>query len=202
MTAAPLGSENLNVAIAGVSVEGGEVSLSVTVRKIAQTVEGRTATVTELYGVAAQIEALYARNGFILTRATVPPQDLKDGSTFRIVIIEGFIESIDDSSVPTAVRGPVAKRLASLVGARGLTLKQIERRVLIAARVPGVSLETTIVPGGQIGGAKLVLQTKYRPLEGGLSVNNRLSNAYDNWSFDAQVVANCPSSEHLAQMAA
>lgn len=189
-TVAPAGSENLSVAIAAVSIEGGDAAHAAETRRLAAAVEGRTVSVAELYGVAAQIEALYARSGFILTRATVPPQDLKDGSTFRIVIVEGFIEAIDDSAVPSAVRGPVARRLAGLVNARGLTLKQIERRVLLAGRVPGVSLETTLVPGSQIGGARLVLRTQYRPLQGGLSINNRLSNAYDNFSFDAQIVAN------------
>ncbi len=187
---APAGSENLTVTLASVSVEGGRADLAPQVDEIVRPLQGRQVSVAELYDAASRIEGLYARAGQVLARATVPPQQLRDGSTFRIVIVEGFIQSIDDSALPASVRGPVRRRLAPLVGARGVTMRQIERRLLLAARVPGVSLRSTLVPGTEIGGAKLVLNADYAPLSGSVSAGNSLPDSFDTWSFDARMAAN------------
>ena len=190
LTAAPAGAENLSVRIDRVDVSGGLPQYADAVAQMARSFEGRTVTIAALYDLAARIEALYARDGFVLTRAAVPPQDLRDGATFRIVIVEGFIESIDDSAVPEKVRGPIRNRLTSMIGRKGLSLQEIERHVLLAARTPGVRLTTTLVPGEQSGGARLVLQAQHKPVNGGIGTDNMLSDAYDNWNFDAQVALN------------
>ena len=190
LTAAPAGADGLSVRIDHVVVEGAAPEYADAIANFTRPVEGRTVTVAALYEVAAKIEALYARDGHILTRATLPPQSLKDGATLRIVVVEGFIESIDDSGVPAKVRGPIGRRLAKLVNARGLSLAQIERQVLLAARVPGVTLRTTLVPGEQVGGARLVLQVEHDAISGGLGADNTLSDAYDNWAIEARLTAN------------
>lgn len=190
LTAAPAGAEALSVRIDRVAVEGAAPDYAEAIAGFTRPVEGRTVTVATLYEIAAKIEALYAQDGHILTRATLPPQSLKDGAILRIVVIEGFIESIDDSGVPAKVRGPIRERLARLINVPGLRLPQIERRVLLAARVPGVKLRTTLVPGEQLGGARLVLQVEHDALAGGLGADNTLSDAYDDWAIEARLTAN------------
>lgn len=190
LTAAPAGAEGLSVRIDRVTVEGAAPQYTAAIAALVREVEGRTVTVAALYEVAARIETLYARDGHILTRATLPPQSLKDGAEVRIVVVEGFIESIDDSQVPEKVRAPVRQRLAGLVNIPGLSLPQIERRVLLAGRVPGVNLRTTLVPGEQVGGARLVLQVEHTPLSASIGADNALSDSYDNWSFEARLAAN------------
>lgn len=190
LTAAPAGADNLSVRIDRVTVQDAAPQYADAIAALVRSVEGRTVTVAALYEVAARIEALYARDGHILTRATVPPQSLQDGAVLRIVVVEGFIESIDDSQTPQAVRAPVRQRLAGLVNVRGLTLSQIERRVLLATRVPGVNLRTTLVPGEQVGGARLVLQVEHQPISASIGADNGLSDAYDNWSYEVRLAAN------------
>lgn len=192
LTAAPQGAENLSVRVGHVEMSGAQPQYAEAIADLAREVEGRQVSVANLYRIAAQIEALYAKDGYILTRATVPPQELKDGGSFRIVIVEGFIESVDDTSVPAKVRGPVGKKLAPLIRKRGVVLNDIERRLLLAARVPGVSLSSTLVPGDQPGGARLVLQARHKSLSATLSIDNMLSDAYDNWNTDARVAFNAP----------
>lgn len=190
LTAAPAGAQDLSVRIDRVAVEGAAPGYAEAIAALTRPVEGRTVTVAALYEIAAQIEALYARDGAILTRAVLPPQSLKDGATPRIVVVEGFIESIDDSNVPAKVRRPIRERLTKLINRTGLNLAQIERQVLLAARVPGVALRTTLVPGEQVGGARLVLQVEHDALTGGLGADNTLSGAYDDWSLEARLTAN------------
>ncbi|WP_169053421.1 ShlB/FhaC/HecB family hemolysin secretion/activation protein [Alteraurantiacibacter aquimixticola] len=190
VTAAPEGAEELFVEVGMIEVVDADPAFAAEIERIVAPYAGRTVAVSELYGVAAQIEALYARSGQILTRATVPPQQLTDGSTFRIRIVEGFIEAVDASALPARVRSAVEARAARLVGRRRLTMRDIERHLLLAARVPGVALTSALAPGEQVGGARLILNADYRPVSGRIGVENRLSDAYDNWSVDAQIVLN------------
>lgn len=190
VSAAPAGAEALSVRIMRVEVSGGTPDLASATAAIVDPLAARTLSVADIYGAAAQIEALYAQTGRVLTRATVPPQRIVDGATVRITIVEGFVEAVDTSAVPANVRAAVARRLQPLLGARGLTLQQIERHVLLAGRVPGVSLQSTLTPGSAVGGAVLVINADYRPVAGSISTNNRLGDAYRNWSFDGQIVLN------------
>ncbi len=190
VSAAPAGAEALSVRITRVDVSGGTPDLASATAAIIDPLAARTVSVADIYSAAARIEALYAQTGRVLTRATVPPQRIVDGATVQITIVEGFIEAVDTNAVPANVRAAVARRLQPLVGARGLTLPQIERHVLLAGRVPGVSLQSTVTPGGAVGGAVLVINADYRPVAGSISTNNRLSDAYRNWSFDGQIVLN------------
>ncbi|MGL5838751.1 MAG: ShlB/FhaC/HecB family hemolysin secretion/activation protein [Sphingorhabdus sp.] len=176
--------------VARVDVAGGDPDFAAATADIVNPLAGRTISVAELYEAAAKIEALYARSNRILTRATVPPQRISNGSVFKIVIVEGFIESVDAKSISSNVRKPVEARTALLVGRKGLTLAQIERQLLLAARLPGVALKSTLIPGKELGGAVLVIEAEYRPIDAALSVDNRLGSAYDNWNFDTQLVLN------------
>src|SRR3546814_11674392 len=76
------------------------------------------------------MEARAARAGHTLTRVLVPAQDLRDGATLRLVVVEGFIERVDTDRVPPLVRKRVAALLAPLVGRDDVTLPMIERRLL------------------------------------------------------------------------
>ena len=187
---APKGSEVTIVHVATVSVEGGPPAFAAAIDAATKGLAQRDVTVAELYAAAAQIEVAYARAGLVFTRATVPPQTITNGGVFRIIIVDGFIEAIDYSAVPAHVRNAVRKRAAKLVGVRGLTLTQIERRVLLAGAVPGVQLRSTLVRGTAVGATRLVLQADYRPVSLSLSADNGVGSAYQNLSLSGQLSLN------------
>jgi hemolysin activation/secretion protein len=190
LSAAPTGAEALSVRIDRVEIGGGKAEFAQSTNQLTSAVQGKTVTIAELYGIAARIEALYASNGYILTRAVVPPQNLQDGAIFKIEIVSGFIESVDTSAAPARVAGILARQLAPLVGRQGLTLSEIERHVLLAGRVPGIGLATTLMAGDQIGGARLVVQSTHKVASLSVGTDNPLSGAYDSWSVDARVAIN------------
>ncbi len=191
---APAGADQLNVTLARVSVEGGTPPFAADIAKaIAVATNGlpnHPVKVSDLYDAAARIEAAFARAGHVLTRVTLPPQRLVDGGTARFLIVDGFIESVDVSHLPKPVREAVRRRVAPLVGQHGLTMAQIERRVLLAGDVPGVALRSTLLRGTAVGAATLVLEAEYRPLSGSMMAENDLGSAYQFESFSAQVALN------------
>lgn len=191
---APPGAEALSLKVGGVVVEGLEGTMPKAAQKAVVTerdgLAGRTVSVAELYAAAGRIEASFGRAGRVLTRVTLPPQHLTDGGTVHFLIVDGFIESIDVSALPGPVREAVRRRLAALVGKRGLTLAQIERRVLLAGDTPGVRLRSALVRGAAAGATRLVVSGQYRPVSGSIGFDNNLGNAYQYEAFTVQASLN------------
>ena len=194
-TGAPPGADGLLVTVADVEVEGGgrgapPFGVADAIQAAKRRLSGRTVKVSELYAAAARIEAAYARAGYVLARVTLPPQRIVDGGTVKLLIVDGFIESVDVSGVPARVRAAVRRRVAPLVGVRGLRLEQIERRVLLAGEAPGVQLRSTLAPGAAVGATRLVLEANDQPVSATLSADNDQAAAYGYESASAQVAFN------------
>jgi hemolysin activation/secretion protein len=145
----PQNASNLSVAISNVTVEGGFPELEAETAAIAAKIRGRRVTVAEIFAAANAIEQAYAAHGYVLVRIAVPPQQLKSGGQLRLVVIDGFVESLDVKGVPEKQRALVQARLASLIGRRHVTLPEIERRLILASDVPGLVLSSTIARGGR-----------------------------------------------------
>ncbi|MDB5432288.1 MAG: ShlB/FhaC/HecB family hemolysin secretion/activation protein [Caulobacter sp.] len=190
---APPGSEKLNVTVGDVSVEGGFPELAGATERLVAPFQGRRVTVAALYDLAADLESAYARAGYILVRVEPPPQHLEDGGVFHMRVVDGFIESVDVAKVPAPLRGPITARMAGVVGRHHLRLGELERALMQAAAVPGAEVRSTIVAGSAPGASRLVLEALYHPVTGGLTLNNGLGSAFDDWSLDGQIAFNSPT---------
>ncbi|MCI9868907.1 ShlB/FhaC/HecB family hemolysin secretion/activation protein [Rhizobium skierniewicense] len=186
----PDGAEKYTVLIASSSVEGGLPQLKSRTDAVLARINGKTVSVETLYAAATEIEAAYAQAGFVLARVIIPPQELVDGGVFKLIVLDGFIESVDASGVPERVRDVVRDRVASLIGASGLTIGEIERRLLLAGEVPGLQLASAVMRGEKIGGAKLVLQADWRPVTASIGVDNKVGSLYRDAEFPVTVSLN------------
>lgn len=187
---APAGAENLSVSVGSVVVDGGFPDMAAQTERLVASWRGQTRTIAQLYDLAAAIEGAYAAQGYILARVVVPPQTLKDGGEFHLKLIDGFIEGIDLTHVPKAVAGPVGQRLRGLVGLHRPRLQQIERALTLAGTLPGVQLKSTMAPGAEEGGTKLVIEAVYSPISGSVSANNSLGPLFNDWQVSFQLAAN------------
>ena len=179
---APAGAEKLKVKLAGVHIEGGLADMAGATRKVTAGLSRRTVTAAEIFAVARQLEAEYARAGYVLARVVLPAQKLTNGATLRLVVVDGFLERIDTSNLPERIRGRVEATLAPLVGQKGIKLSAIERKLLLAGDTPGARLRSTLKAGSTMGASVLVIDGKYRPIGGQISVDNSLPPSLQRWS--------------------
>jgi hemolysin activation/secretion protein len=186
----PAEAASLNVVITDVEAKGAFAELADSIRALVAQVSGRRVSVADLYRLAGAIEQLHNAAGFVLVRVVVPPQKLVDRGTFRLVVVDGYIEDIDVSRLSERVRSVIAARTADLIGQRHITLAEIERRLLLAGDVPGVRLKSTLVRGSEQGGTRLVLEGPHHVATGSISTNNWLSNAYGRWQYTAALSLN------------
>lgn len=180
--AAPEGAEELTVRLAGVVVEGGLPALANETAKVRASLTGKTVTAAELFAAAGRLEKAYAAAGYGLVRVVLPAQRVVDGATLRIVVIDGFLETIDTSHLPQNIRGRVDAVLAPLVGRKGITNATIERRLLLAGDMPGTVLRSTLSRGTEIGGSVLTVEARYKSIITSATLDNRLSEELGRYS--------------------
>lgn len=112
---------------------------------------GKKVSPADLVAIAAGISDIYRNAGFHLSRAIVPPQDIKGGS-IQVRVIEGSITTVD-------LRGEGAEEfgvrhvLAAVVAEQPSRLATLERSLLLVNGSPGVRIEdTTLEETGDTSG--------------------------------------------------
>ena len=105
---------------------------------------GRTVAGTDIVEILQSITDLYRNAGYHLSRAIVPPQDLKSG-VLRVAVIEGSIEDVSLAGNDRDTLG-VLTVLHPITTERPSRLSTLERQLLLVndrpgARVTDVSLE-------------------------------------------------------------
>lgn len=188
--AAPPGAERLSIRIADVLVEGTLPGLEDETAQLRQRLTRGRIPASELFEAAAALEEAYINGGYVLARVVLPAQELRDGGTLRLTVVNGFVEAIDASAVPAPVRGRLEGLTGPLVGERALTQAELERRILLAGDTYGVALGSALQAGAEPGGTVIVLDPEYRGVTGFIGFDNSLSDSLGNYKFDFGMEAN------------
>lgn len=147
----------------------------------------RPVAVEDLVKVAASITDHYRAQGYFLTRAAVAPHDGVSGLA-TIVVYEGYIdEVIVEGADPAALRA-----LVSPLGRRDpTTIAELDRRLTLAADLPGYSLESRIEPVlGDPAGHRLVVTSEFDRYSAYARITNRGSDAQGPWQVYVSAAAN------------
>lgn len=172
---APEGADRLSLRVGRIEVEGALPELAAATAAITAPIEGNSVTAAALFQAARAIEEAYAQAGFVLARVVLPAQTLTDGGAVRLLLVSGSIAQVDTTALPENIRAQVGLFLAPLEGRPGLTLREIERRLMLAGDTPGTALRSTLAPGEAPGTTRLVVEAQQRSLTGFVSYDNTLS---------------------------
>ena len=182
---APEGADRLTVTIRALRVEGGFAAMAEAHRATEARLTGRVIPVSEIFTAAQDLEAAYAEAGFVLARVVLPEQELRDGGTLRLVVVDGFVEAIEADAVPAPVRARIAEVTGPLEGQRSLRLREIERALLIAGDTFGLALDSALAQGELPGSTRLVLGGDFRPVTGFVGIDTSYSRDLGGYSLDA-----------------
>lgn len=150
-----------------IRVEGAETLAPSDFAEAIEPYLGRPLGAIELRSLLRDVAAVARGAGYGLATAWIPPQRLERG-LLRIRIDEGRIDEIE-------AQGPgaeaVARRLRPIAGARPLRLAELERRLLLAGDLPGVSLGRARLVRRE-GRNVLVVPTRRDRVRGRLHIDN------------------------------
>ncbi len=127
----------------------------------------------QVYLIAEEITNMYRNDGYILSKAVVPPQKIEDG-VVQIDVIEGFVDRV---AIQGQVRGPrklLNEYRKGLLRSRPLKARDLERYLLLVDDLPGVSVKSVLTPSDYKPGAtNLTLILENKAYDGSLGVDNR-----------------------------
>jgi len=166
--------DSLRFRIASVQIEGNSLIASAELRPLVEPLVGREASLRDVREAAARITALYRARGYIVARAYVPAQEMRDG-VLRIGIIEGKLTSskADNTSL---VATPVLDRIVATqnLGGKAIRSAELDRELLLIADLPGVGAVNGVLrPGQDVGSSDLTISAgPGKAREGDVSIDN------------------------------
>src|SRR5581483_3284138 len=95
-TVAPPGAEKIKVVIRSIRVVGATIYTKSQLAELYADLIGQHTTLLAVYEAAQRITTKYGSDGYVLSRAIVPPQELNPGGAdIRIEVIEGFVDKVE-----------------------------------------------------------------------------------------------------------
>jgi hemolysin activation/secretion protein len=130
-------------------------------------------TLDDLYTIANAITAKYRHDGYFLSRAIIPEQNIIDGQV-TIKILEGFVANIlIEGKTTEAVHQKLLSYGEKIKAVRPLTSKVLERYVLLANELSGVQVKTVLSPAkNKIGAIELTFVVKQKLVGIAVDFNN------------------------------
>ena len=134
--------------------------------------QGQELTLADLEGLADRITSLYREHGYILARAYVPAQEMRDG-VVQIAVLEGRVGKIDINGLRHYNADYLRRYVEPRSSEHVFQANDFERGLLTLNDLPGLSLKSTLKPGAEPGTTDIVLDAdKDRLITGALDSNN------------------------------
>ncbi|HET7410956.1 MAG TPA: POTRA domain-containing protein [Paracoccaceae bacterium] len=148
-------------------------------------------TIGSLREIANRIEQLYRDDGYVATRVILPPQAIEDGIA-RLEVFEGRIIHYEINGEIGPVKKQIARLLDNLLTGEPARWSELERYLLLARDLPGISLTGTLRSAGETapGGVILVVDTARKPVDGFVSLQNRNAEATGTFTASGGVALN------------
>lgn len=157
---------------------------------------GKEVGLSDIIAVAEEIEARYRERGYIISRAFVPPQRVRDG-VFDITVVEGFIKTATVEGGSPEIRSKIDAYLRPVTTARPLRGEAMERALLLANDLPGVQASGLLRPSDEPGASDLVVTIVEVPWNAAAAIDNRGSKFTGPWSVSLDGAANAlPGGPH------
>jgi hemolysin activation/secretion protein len=169
----PPGAERLMVVLRGLEIEGATVYPADELLGPYRDLVGSEISVGRVFEIAEEIQAKYADDGYVLTRVVVPAQRVSEG-VFRLRVVEGYIGEFRVDGEVGPVRNQIESYLRNLTEIRPVRTQDLERYLLLANDLPGITAVGVLRPGaGETGAAELVVTAARNSFEGYAVLNNR-----------------------------
>jgi hemolysin activation/secretion protein len=190
---APEQSKHMTMTLHDVRVTGMSVFTADQIKDIYVPFLGREITLDTVWLMAGQLTERYRNQGYFLSRAVVPQQEIQDGVVV-LRVVEGYIGEVKLDS-PLADNRIVKQWLDRLKSYRPIKADQIESVLLHLNDLPGVNLHAVLEPMQTVqnteGAVRLVLEPRPEPfVTGSISFDNNGSRFLGPYEaqFQAQVV--------------
>ena len=174
--ATPPPVEGEAILVQGFEVHGNTLLPEARIHAILSPHQGRELNSLELHQVADELSAAYLDAGYFAARVYLPPQAVANGIV-QLDVYEGFLEQ-DGIAFTNPGRRLKDEQVHSfltsnLFEGEVLTVKEVERTILLINDLPGVNSRSTLYPGEEVGSARFLMQIEEEPsISGNIDADN------------------------------
>ena len=143
-----------------------------------------------IYDIAQTITNMYRNDGYILSKAVVPPQKVDKG-IIRINVIEGFVDKVNIQGNVAGPRKLLNRYRKKLLKSKPLLAKDLERYLLLVDDLPGLKVKSVLTPSEfKVGATDLTLILENKKYDFGMGLNNRGSKFNGPFQFSGNASTN------------
>lgn len=154
---------------------------------------GKKTSVADIQKVAAQITRQYRADGYVLTVAFVPTQNVGGDGMITIRVNEGYVSNLvfAGASPNMSVQDLTKTYAQKIQQQRPLKSDALERYLLLINDLPGMSARGILRPkSGEPGASELVVLLDSKPMDAMLDINNRSSRYIGPWQTSLIIAEN------------
>ncbi len=199
-TVAPPGADKVKITIRSVKVVGSTIYNAAELNSLYADLLGRQTTLQTVYDIARRITAKYGADGFVLSRAIVPPQKFDPkGAVVRIQVIEGWVDNVEWPKKLSRYRDFFSDYAAKITAERPVNIRTIERYLLLGNDLPGLKFSTSLRPSPtQTGASTLVVEVTEKPVDANARIDNRGTPSRGPYQFLTSATLNNFLGQHEA----
>jgi hemolysin activation/secretion protein len=164
---APPGAAQTFLVIRQIQITGATVFTAAQFAELYADLIGHRVSLQQVYDLAGRITAKYGGDGYVLSRAIVPVQELDpNGAVVRIQVVEGYIEQVEWPPQLAGYRDFFTYYASRITAERPINIRTIERYLLLAGDLPGLKFKNSIKPHpSKVGAAVLVVEVTKKPID-------------------------------------
>ena len=192
-TVAPDGADAIRLTVRGFKIVGSTIYGEPELAPLYADLVGPEIPLAAIYDLARRITAKYGADGYVLSRAIVPPQNLaRAGAVIRIQVVEGYIDAVEWPMVKLArYRDFFTDYTAKIIAERPANIRTLERYLLLANDLPGLKFATSLRPSKTNPNAStLVVEVMEKTIDALARVDNRGSPARGPYQYLGSVTLN------------
>lgn len=152
--APPSGAERIKVNVRDICIRGSTVYSKEQLAPLYAELIGHDVPVQALYDLAKRLTAKYGSDGYVLSRAIVPPQAFAPhGAVPCLQVIEGYVDNVEWPAAVAKYRDFFSDYTAKITAERPVNVHTIERYLLLASDLPGLHFTASLKPSKTHEGA-------------------------------------------------
>jgi hemolysin activation/secretion protein len=154
---------------------------------------GQSLTIDEIKARIERITVYYRNHGYLLARALLPPQQIRDGSV-QVRVLEGQLGQLNVNNRSLLSDAAVRRQLQQLPEGKPVKAAALDRDLLLLNELPGAVVRSTLKPGEAVGSSDLdVTVNPGKRVNGVVTVDNDGNRYTGSNRFVASLRVNSPA---------
>lgn len=146
---------------------------------------GKKIALSDIYALTQAITARYGKDGYVLSRAIVPPQDINPKhASVSIQVIEAYVDDVVWPAEFATYRDLFSEYAKKITGEHPTNIKTVMRYLLLAGDLPGIDVTSRFQASKTNPNAStLVVAATEKPVDATVEVDNRGTEARGPYQF-------------------